>query len=295
MFGMIVILLVITAGVALTIYQYNKTIEELRSENNELLVTIEDYENNMTDVYALTKDVKSGSTVEAYDISLIEVPLDAVPENAITDLSQLENKQYKIDLSVYTYLTEEMLMEGILTDDMRELDLVLDEVPIGLEIGDYVDIRISFPLGEDFIAMSHKRVVGIFDNVIKLVINQQDFYTYEGMKTDSAIYSTTKLYAARYVEAGLQQASQTYYPVSLDILETMLLDPNIDTSDFSMVMDNRLQLETQLCTSDKVDINDTVTHSKEKILDTFDNARKTYEKLQQKKESANANSSNASE
>ena len=278
--AMVFVLLVAAVGVAWTIYDYTKTIKELKDNNKELGSIIEEYENNMMDVYEVISDVKSGAVVESFHIGVVEVPLEAVPANAITDVAQLEGKQFKIDVKANTCLSEDMMIDYVLTDDMRELDLVMDSIPIGLEIGDYVDVRICFPLGEDYIALSQKKVVGIFDNVIKVIVNQQDFYTYESMLTDVAIYNHTKIYAVKYVEAGIQEASQNYYPVGLNALETMLSDPNIDTSDYSKVMDDRYKLEEQLISSDKVEINETVTQSKKDTLQKFTQARENYKKMQ---------------
>jgi len=77
--------------------------------------------------------------------------------------------------------------------------------------------------------------------------------------------------------------AQQYYPVNLDVLKTMLLDPNIDTSDYSDVLKLREQLEKQLNTSDKVTINDTVTNGKQTLAQKFKKAKEDYDALQAQK------------
>jgi hypothetical protein len=64
----------------------------------------------------------------------------------------------------------------------------------------------------------------------------------------------------------------------------MLLDPNIDTSDYSDVLTRRDQLEKQLLNSNKVTINDTVTNGKQTLADKFKEAKTDYDALQAQKQ-----------
>ena len=89
------------------------------------------------------------------------------------------------------------------------------------------------------------------------------------------------MYAVKYVEAGLQASAQTYYPVSLDVLKTRILDPNIETGDYSDIIKSREQLELQLQTM-IVEQEDTVT-SKADLIDIFEDAKEEYNELQQQK------------
>jgi hypothetical protein len=194
---------------------------------------------------------------------------------------------------------------------MRELDVIVGEIPIGLEEGDYVDIRISFPLGQDYIAMTHKRVLAINESALKLVVNEQDFYTYESLKTDLSLYSSTKTYAVKYLEAGIQASAKDYYPMNLEGIETMILDPNMDTSDYADVLASREQLELQLLLPgvrfdegenydsyveqgiiseiewNRVDVSDSVTSGREELLSKFEEAKEYYAKLEAEKEKEN--------
>jgi hypothetical protein len=279
----VLILLLAAAGVfikkkndANIIAQRDKQISELQEELEAI--------GTLVTVYQLNMDVKSGTKMQDFQFSTIDVPEFAVPANVVTSLEDIKNFYYKISLSTNTIVTSDMVMQQRLTDDERTLDVVLDEIPIGIEVGDYVDIRIAFPLGQDFIAMTHKEVVEINGSTIKLIVSQQDFYSYQSMQTDSALYASTKAYGSTYVEGGVQAAAKQYYPVNLDVLKTMLLDPNIDTSDYSDVLKRREQLEEQLLQSDKVTINDKVTNGKQTLADKFKEAKAHYDALQEQKE-----------
>ena len=221
--------------------------------------------------------------------------MDSCSENSVYAPEEVEGLYYLLDLKAGTILTTDMFIEYVLEDDMRFMDVVFDEIPIGLEPGDYIDVRVSFPLGQDYIAMTHKRVAEINDYAVKLIVNQEDFYRYESMKTDLATYKSTKVYGAQYVSAGTQAAATTYYPVNIEVLRTMILDPNIETGDYSSTLALRQQLEEQLNNSDKVDIANTVTSGKQSISQKFAQATQAYEKLQIEKEKEAAAAKKAAE
>jgi hypothetical protein len=235
-------------------------------------------------VYRLTADVKSGNECYDYELEPVEVPISAVSERNLISDTDMIGMHYKVNLKQGTWVVKELFEEFILANDMRKMDVVFDEIPIGLEVGDYIDVRISFPLGQDYIALSHKRVDEINGSTVKLIVEQRDFYMYESMKTDIATYQSTKIYGAQYIEAGIQEAATTYYPVNLEVLKTMLLDPNMSTGDYGKVLELRKQLEEQLDNSERVEKSDTVTSGRESISEKFAEAENQYIKLQQDKE-----------
>jgi hypothetical protein len=279
----VLVLLLAASGVFIMKKNYDNIIARREEEINNLQMKLDEIGELVT-VYQLNTDAKSGTKMQNFQFSTVDVPEYSIPENTITSLDDIDGFYYKITLSRGSIVTSDMLMQQKLTDDERTLDVVLDEIPIGIEVGDYVDIRIAFPLGQDFISMSHKEVVEINGSTLKLIVSQHDFYSYQSMQTDEALYSSTKAYGSTYIEGGVQAAAQQYYPVSLDVLKTMLLDPNIDTSDYSDVLKRREQLEEQLLNSDKVTINDTVTSGKKSLSDKFREAKDDYDALQLRKQ-----------
>ena len=257
---MIIGVLVVALGV--TMFAFRTKSKKQQAQIDSLNQEVEDLQNNMEEVYVTSKDVKSGSTVELDSVTTTLLPSDSIPENAVTTEEDLTDKIYKIGLKAGSYITTDMISDYKIHKNMRELDVVMDEIPVGLEEGDYVDIRISFPLGQDYIAMSHKKVLSITGNTVKLIVIEHDFYRYESMKTDIATYQSTKIYAVKYVEAGLQPNGKVYYPPTLEIIKQSILDPNMNSKDFMTMINSRELLEDQLAASKKVDKNQTVTETR---------------------------------
>lgn len=283
---MIIGVLVVALGV--TMFAFRTKSKKQQAQIDSLNQEVEDLQNNMEEVYVTSKDVKSGSTVELDSVTTTLLPSDSIPENAVTTEEELTDKIYKIGLKAGSYITTDMISDYKIHKNMRELDVVMDEIPVGLEEGDYVDIRISFPLGQDYIAMSHKKVLSITGNTVKLIVIEHDFYRYESMKTDLATYQSTKIYAVKYVEAGLQPNGKVYYPPTLEIIKQSILDPNMNSKDFMTMINSRELLEDQLAASKKVDKNQTVTETRNEIKNTFNNAREEYRELEAEKEAAAA-------
>lgn len=283
--------LFIGGGMLALIYYYHTTLEEKNLEITSLKEQLNTVEETSI-VYRLSSDVKAGNACNDYELEAVEVLTEVCAKTNIYDLEDIIGRYYLLDLKVGTMLTSDMFVDYELTNDMRYMDVVFDEIPIGLEVGDYIDVRISFPLGQDYISLSHKQVAEINDSVVKLIVNQEDFYRYESMKTDLATYKSTKIYGAQYIAAGVQDAARIYYPVNLEVLLTMIKDPNIDTEDYSNILVVREQLEEQLMSSDKVDIAKTVTSGKQTISQKFSKASESYEKLQKEKEKEAAREKN---
>lgn len=288
------VFIVILLGVCMLSYVYVSQ-EALKAKNIEI-ARLDEALNKVEKtniIYRLSSEVKAGNTCNDYELEAIEVLEDVCTDTNIYDKESIKGKYYLLDLKAGTVLTSDMFIDYDLTDDMRYMDVVFDEIPIGLEIGDYIDVRISFPLGQDYIALSHKQVAKINASVVKLIVNQEDFYRYESMKTDLATYKSTKIYGAQYIAAGVQLAARIYYPVNLEVLLTMIKDPNMETEDYSNIIVLREQLEKQLMNSDKVDIAKTVTSGKQNISQKFSKALESYEKLQREKEKEAAKNKNS--
>lgn len=208
----------------------------------------------LTTCYELNYDVKGGTIIAETDLTPVEIPEKAAA-GYVQNINDVLGRYYKTGLGQGTILGESMVLDYVLDGDLRYLDVIVDEIPIGLDVGSYVDIRFRFTFGQNMLAMSHKQVVGINENVLKLVVDERDIHSYESIQKDKAQYVGCKVSAIEYVEGGIQNSGLNYYPLRLDVMSTMVQDPNIkekeDLSQFTMV--DRLLLEDQLITM--VDLN----------------------------------------
>lgn len=154
-------------------------------------------------------------------------------------------KYLRAGLSEGTVVSADDILDTRLEDSERYYDIFLDEYPIGLLPGTYIDIRVRFPFGQDFIALNHKRVEELNGTSMKLVISEQELYTYNSMLTDKVLYDA-QIYAVEYIDTGSQQAADTFYPLNYNMQELLSKNPNaLNIVKESMKLDREL-LEAEM-------------------------------------------------
>lgn len=144
-----------------------------------------------------------------------------------------------------TPITKSLLMKEIIPDTMREIDVVANRWPIGLKEGDYVDIRVTYPMGEDFIVLSHKRVYEVNEQTLKLHMTEEEQHIYQAALVDYYIHleKGMDIYFNKYVEPGVQDAAIPYYSVPHNIATICLSDPNIVDAAMVTVKDTLLGIQ----------------------------------------------------
>lgn len=240
-------------------------------------------------VYTVASDVKMGKKIEETDLVPMQIP-SSMATNLVQDPKEIIGKYYKVDLKAGTAISKDVVYEEELTDDLRLVDLVLHTIPVGLKVGSYVDVRISLPLGEDFIAIPHKKVYAINGGVIKLAINERDIHAYNSMLIDSLLYPGTQLYAVEYLEGGAQKPADAYYPVSKNVLAIAQKDPNLIDAIKADILQRREALEHGLeaiqtdenqMARERLDI--ILQRGRERLQESFAEAEREHELQEQKR------------
>lgn len=271
------IILVLTwiVGGVLGFFYYNHNKKEL-NKKEETITQLQaniDSIGELVTVYKVASDVKMGKKIEETDLLPTEVPIGTA-SNFIQSPSEIVGGFYRIGLSADTVINRDTVTTTELSDDLRLLDVVVNNVPVGLKPDTYVDIRITLPLGEDFIAMAHKKVYAINNGVLKVAVSEKDIHTYNSMLIDSLLYPGTSLYAVEYVEGGAQKAADVYYPVSNNILAIAQKDPNLLDAIKSDMIQKRALIDNGLSQLDPED-----GRVKEAIDITLQRGREKYQNI----------------
>lgn len=176
--------------------------------------------------FVVKQTVRAGEKITEEVLEEVDVPIK-LGLNLITNKNDIIDKYFRVSLGDGTVLTTDDIVEKKIDNTFRYFDTVIDELPIGLRTGDYVDIRIAFPFGEDFIAISHKRVEELNTGIMKLILSESEIYTYQSMLVDKALYEGTKIYAVEYIDAGSQAVAEVYYPLNKNLSELSSMNPNL--------------------------------------------------------------------
>ena len=259
----------VTKGHKTAIAEKDTQIQNLNAQISNVEVTIP--------VAILATDVVKGKIVEEADITYVEIP-ESAATLCMRDFSEITPAQgetiyYKSDLSAGTFLTKDCFYSEVLTSDLRYYDIVTHQNPIGLEADTYVDIRIQLPMGDDYVGLSHKRIVQLNSGVLKLILNEEEIHIYNSMLVDSMLYPGTQIYAVEYVEGGIQDAAISFYPISSTIYSVAENDPNLLSAIQQDIRLRRQAMEGKLAAGgiglseqDMENINGVISRGRENIL-----------------------------
>ena len=235
--------------------------------------------------YALNTDVKSGEEITAVMLSSIDTYANLIPQNYI-DLAKLssvgEGKKViaKIDLYKNTILTSSTVTteENAVTKDVRTMEYNMIMLPINVNVGDYVDIRLTFPNGQDFIVVAKKEIKNIQGNTITFDMSEEEILMINSAVVESYIMKASNIYVAKYVEPGMQEkADNTYTPTS-EVIKLIDTDSNIvDTAKSELGARFNAELRGQMNSATDQYSQSSLTNIEEGIQKQIENAKKARE------------------
>lgn len=204
-----------------------------------------------TDVYSerkfftINKDLKKGDIISETD--LVEVNLYTEESVQAIKKENVIGKELKINVSRGVLVNMDMLVnEDKIPDDFRLH--MLSDVELNSEIADgsLIDIRISFPSGEDYVLVSGKKVKARIDNKILIYVGEEEILKLSSAGIDKNMYAGTRIYAILYVK-DYQKAAISNYPANISVIELGNWDPNLIDRVFTEdVVSRRVVLEEHL-------------------------------------------------
>ena len=181
-------------------------------------------DNRNQDVYA---SLKPGDKAFFYDDAGKTKRIDIeIVKNAVVA---------KVDIKANTIITGALIArtENLATNDLRKEEYNVISLPVDLAPGDYVDIRLMLPNGQNYIVTSKKNVsIPIVNgqylaDTIQMNLTEEEILLLSCAIIENYQIEGSKLYATRYTEAGLQSAATiTYYPNN-EVQTLLSNDPNV--------------------------------------------------------------------
>lgn len=207
----------------------------LVTQVNELKKEVSSLKALQRSFVVLTADVDSGGeiTADLCQTQVVQTKMNIEnnfdPSAAFDEEGNLKKFFAKVDLKAGTIITEDMLYEeGKQTvKDTRVQEINTVVLPTQLLEGDYIDIRLRFPSGENYIVIAKKRVLQATTDTIWIELSEAETLILDNAIVESYIVEGSKLYATTYAEAGMQEAATPTYSVSKKVLGLINADPNI--------------------------------------------------------------------
>lgn len=141
----------------------------------------------------------------------------------------------KVTMKKNTVITTELLSKGdsVVQDDVRKQEYNMLVLPTDLTTGDYVDIRLMLPSGQDYIVVSKKEVeIPVIngtdsEDTIWVNLSEDEILHMSCAIVDAFQINGSKIYATKYTEAGMQKAATPTYPLNESTTRLLQSDPNI--------------------------------------------------------------------
>lgn len=170
-------------------------------------------------------DMPIGHVVTSADIEVAEVKEISAPVNSFENVNGLLGEKLKVPVYTGTIMNAAMFYEvDDIIDDLTEIGVRSKEfnmisLPSDLNVGDYIDVRILFPTGEDFIVVRGKEVKKVgstYDSsAIFLDLTEEEISRMSSAVVESYMSEAINLYAVKYSD----WYEQMYDEVSVDYVE----------------------------------------------------------------------------
>lgn len=199
-------------------------------EDKEAEISELEKEVDVAERYVFSGDLPVNHIIGENDIKKVSVkestiPLDAysvTPSNDIDSiLGSPIGRKLKIPVFDKTIISESMFYtedDKVNRDDRRK-EFNMIALPSDLEEGDYIDIRMTHPTGEDFLVVSAKEVlqtgVNADTNTVFLELNEDELVRLSAAIIESYMSDSINLYAVKYVNSK----QQLFEEVTVDYVE----------------------------------------------------------------------------
>ena len=232
----------------LTLQTVNRTLVPSNATSDISLIenyALQDKEGN--DIYTkyITNDEGEQEGVLYITIDGNEYRVEQEEQTENYFITRNNNKEYlelnsvplvaKVNMNANTLITTELLSKGdnVVQDDVRKQEYNMVVLPIDLTTGDYIDIRLMLPSGQDYIVVSKKEVeipsIGGVDSEDTIWVNlsEDEILHMSCAIIDAYQINGAKLYATKYTEPGMQAAATPTYPINESTSRLLENDPNI--------------------------------------------------------------------
>lgn len=185
--------------VIITIIVSNNIVTGYKEGTNKTF--LEKYTSN---VVTLTRDVVQGEKITDDMLKTTTIHVNTVPDGAYTYAGAVVGKIAKYNIVRNSTLVSSMVSDKILSQDVRIQEINAITLPTDLVVNDFIDIRLMYPSGIEYIVLAQKQVNKIVGTTIWMDMSEEETLILNSAIVDSYLTDGTKLYAVRYSDPTTQ-------------------------------------------------------------------------------------------
>ena len=168
-----------------------------------------------TGVYVFSGDLPINHIITSKDIRIVNAKSDSVSSNTYYHVAgskafysgdkTMIGRKLKIPVQNQTMVMESMFFqeEDSVNDDIRAKEFNMITLPSDLQVGDFIDIRMLFPTGEDYLVVAGEEIMQLGStsdsNTVFLDLDEEELVKLSGAIIETYIADSIKLYAVKYV------------------------------------------------------------------------------------------------
>ncbi len=241
---MAAVVIILAACIAI-IYVGKKALDEKTEQINTLQYEID---SNKQVVYVAQSDISAGEAlVDGENIMRQEIYTGLEAEYYMQE--DLVGGIATVDIKELQPVMSDMVTSLSITQDTREYEISVANLMVDQAEYDYVDVRIMFPTGEDYLVLTKKPVNSlILENcVFYSYLNEDEILRMASATVDAYTVTGAYIYTTRYVEPNLQDEAVPNYVVRPEVIDLINSDPNIlSIAKETLNLDARISLEERL-------------------------------------------------
>ncbi len=203
------------------------------------------------EVVVLKNALRKGEIINSENLKKVNTNKD-IP-NSLTE-NELIGKEISIDMHENIALTKAMLTNVHSYESKDRLyEFSFIKLPNILEAGDFVDIRIRFKTGEDYLIAGKKEVFSLSKsedknlNFIELALSEEELLSISSAYVDSIVEPLCEVYLDKYINAESQIANTINYPINTEVARLFEDNPNIGkSSNIEEKIKNRMKLDSNM-------------------------------------------------
>lgn len=241
---LIALVIILIACVAL-IFIGKRAIDEQKAQISELEYEIEA---NKRIVYVASGDISAGETLVEGE-NVMKQQIFSGLEEAYYMPDDMVGGIAVLDIPANAPIMDNMVTALEITQDVREYEVAVANLMTDQEENDYVDVRIMFPDGTDYVVLSKKNIknLNLPNCIFYSYLNEDEILRLASATIDAYTVTGTYIYTVRYVESSLQEESIPNYVVRPEVIDLIHSDPNVlNIAVETLNLNARMSLEQRL-------------------------------------------------
>lgn len=150
------------------------------------------------EVYVTNQTIIQGQTITNDMLTTTRVHINMIPSGALSSVG--DNMVAKYSIGANMTITDEMIAEDLPDNDLRETELNTVVLPTNLVEGAYVDLRVQFPNGTDYVVIPELQVKQILNETVWFDLTEEQRALVNSAIVDTYLNEGAKLYCIEYVD-----------------------------------------------------------------------------------------------